>query len=85
MLLLQPGIVQLQRMASDRLDIEFSATGEWKATPRWVLILMTRHSGMCHFSTNSNYNMEEFSQFVYAPMPAAKTKDPRSGHSGPGS
>lgn len=33
----------------------FSATGEWKATPRRVLILMTRHRGIRRFSLNCNY------------------------------
>ena len=33
----------------------FSATGEWKATPRRVLILMTRRRGIHCFSANCNY------------------------------
>lgn len=44
--------------ACDRWDIEFfffSATGEWKATPRRVLILMTRRRGIRRFSLNCNY------------------------------
>lgn len=73
-------------MACDRLDIEFSATVEWKATPRRVLILMTQHSGICHFSTNSNYNMEECGQFVYVWCRQLREKKPsHSGHSAPGS
>ena len=46
------------RTACDRWDIEdcfFSATGEWKATPRRVLILMTRRRGIHCFSANCNY------------------------------
>lgn len=65
-------------MACDRLDIEFSATIEWKATPRRVLILMTQHSGICHFSKNSNYNMEECGQFVYVWCRQLREKNPRT-------
>lgn len=65
-------------MACDRLDIEFYATIEWKATPRRVLILMTQHSGICHFSKNSNYNMEECGQFVYVWCRQLREKNPRT-------
>lgn len=72
-------------MACDRLDIEFSATIEWKATPRRVLILMTQHSGICHFSKNSNYNMEECGQFVYVWCRQLREKNPRTVDSAPSS
>lgn len=53
----------------------------WKETPCWMLILMTQLKGICCFSTNSNYNTEELSQFVCLMPTLQKTKDPRTGHS----
>lgn len=88
MLLLQPGSAQLQRTARDRWDIEVFVCllliqENGNQHPADVLILMTRRGGVRRFSTNSNYNIEQLSQFVCvtaAYTVQQKTKDSCSGH-----